>query len=342
VGATRQELVMSDQVSGDGPRGARGRREPHQRRGPLVRDAAAAPEALDQIERGLATLTLLGTLRHATNEQVQPLFAEGVSVSDGRATGAGYAANRALRALFDGGWLDRIPVRIPREAYRRTGEGLKESYVNVLGPRGIEALKQHYLHRGRGETIRFEKKHIPRRHQPFIHPYAIVAWYGMGRAAAQARGWRFDRWLDDRELALRKERGYGFVILPDGFFTLEATVGGPCAAYFVEIDLGAETVASDDDAAEHWARAFRAYDVYLGSGGAYHANFSGLPMPVVLIVTTDEGRLATILAAAMRAERGDLFWVTTFARLHRAGFFGQIWQVPGTEGFRSLADRVTG
>src|SRR3712207_645221 len=85
---------------------------------------------LAAIERGEQILTLLDAFLYLTNDQIEvALFRHGVTRT-GRTRapkGAAYAANTALRRLFDAGYLDRVPAFLPGAA----PQTVKPHYLNV-------------------------------------------------------------------------------------------------------------------------------------------------------------------------------------------------------------------
>ncbi|MDP9359655.1 MAG: hypothetical protein M3R02_31095, partial [Chloroflexota bacterium] len=91
--------------------------EPPSRRGRLVRaDPHTKPRPLTAIERGTEILTLLDSQLYLSNDQVETLLFQRGPTATGKPCspkGAAYAANTALRRLFDAGYVDRIPVFLP-------------------------------------------------------------------------------------------------------------------------------------------------------------------------------------------------------------------------------------
>ncbi|MDP9357413.1 MAG: hypothetical protein M3R02_19410, partial [Chloroflexota bacterium] len=91
--------------------------EPRSRRSRLVRaDPAARHFPLPAIERGREILKHLDGFLYLDNDQVETLLFQRGPTATGKPRspkGAAYAANTALRRLFDAGYVDRIPVFLP-------------------------------------------------------------------------------------------------------------------------------------------------------------------------------------------------------------------------------------
>jgi hypothetical protein len=321
---------------------------PSPRRSPLVRQRPLRERPLGAIEQGAAILCRLDAMGYLTNDQIETLhFARGQTVlGHARAPkGAPYAANTALRRLFDAGYLDRIPVFLPG----RRPQTVKAHYVNILAPRGVAAAAA--VIRERGGVPRHRRGSAPRPWQPLVHGDWIREVAVIGETACQTIGWSWWNWFDDRQLAaLKREQGARYRVVPDAFAMITNRASGRHYPHFFEIDLGTETVAARSPFRPDWRRKIASYLSYLRDD--FREQFGVTTPPVILTVTTSDRRLEHLLAATAAAGGGGRFWFTTFARLMgsggtgdaasdalEGGFWAPIWQVPGSTPWRSLAAR---
>ena len=301
---------------------------------------------LSSIEQAPHILRVLDAFLYLTNDQIETLlFAHGVTRTGMPRSpkGAAYAANTALRRLFDSGYLDRVPVFLPATRH----EAVKAHYVNVLSPLGARIIAATL--RDEGRTPRWRRSLLPHPWQPILHGYWIRQFAVIGRASVQAQGWRWWSWFDDRQLAaLKKERGAHFSSVPDGFFIVTNPATGRDQAQFLEIDLGTETVTARSPHRIDWQTKMQGYLRYLDDH--YRDEFGLEALPVVLTVTGSERRLDHLLAATAEVGGGGRFWFTTIDALlkdvftaasegHEASFLAPVWRVPTSSQLRSLASR---
>ncbi len=327
--------------------------EPRTRRGRLVRAASATKQRpLATIEHGLQILTLLDAQLYLTNDQLETLlFRHGATVTGKPRSpkGAAYAANTALRRLFDAGYVDRVPVFLPG-VHPHT---VKPHYVNVLSTRGARVAAAALKEQGR--TPRWRRSLLPHPWQPLLHGYWIRQFAVTGRSACEARGWRWWSWFDDRQLAaLKKEHGARFTAVPDGFFVITNLETGKDFPHFLEVDLGTETVAARSPGRLDWRGKVASYLDYLDRH--FREQFGLDSLPLILTVTESEQRLEHLLAATGSVGGGGRFWFTTLAQLFspagahdgtkntafdalEAVFWASIWRVPTSSQLRSLASR---
>ncbi len=327
--------------------------ETRSRRRRLVRAEAGQKNLpLTTIERGTEILALLDAHLYLSNDQIETvLFRHGLT-STGKPRspkGAAYAANTALRRLFDSGYVDRVPVFLPGARLHT----VKPHYVNVLSTRGARVAADRLKEQGR--TPRWRRTLLPHPWQPLLHGYWIRQFAVTGRAACEGRGWRWWSWFDDRQLAaLKKEHGARFTAVPDGFFVITNPETGKDFPHFLEIDLGTETVAARSSGRLDWRGKVSSHIEYLSHD--FREQFGLQALPVILTVTESEQRLAHLLAATGRAGGGGRFWFTTLDRLFsparvqddhgsRASdalegpLWTSIWRVPTSSQVRSLASR---
>lgn len=281
---------------------------------------------------------LLDKARFATNDQVETTFESKTKTGRPRSPkGAEFACNRALRELFDGGWIDRIWVLLPRGDYKH----YKEGYVNVLTAKGMRAVA---VHLPEDEYPTFVAKNRPDELRPLVHPFAIVEFFFRARVACRREPWLFGGWMDDKELAARKAGGFGFTNVPDGFFVVTNTETDRDWPFFLELDLGTESIIAYTERND-WVRKVEGYVAYLKRG--YARDFPELVEPVVLIVTPANRRgnpyerRDLILKAIRQGEGAGRYWVTTVDDLNAHGFWGKIWAVRTSPDLRSLLDRCS-
>ena len=314
------------------------------RRSRIERDPKARVRPLAMIERGIETLRLLDLVRFATNDHVQTTFEAKTKTGRPRAPkGAEFACNRALRELYDGGWIERVWVLLPRGDYKH----YKEGYVNVLTTKGLREVQLSYDLDGKGQHTHYETKNQPDDLRPLIHPFAIADFYFTARAACRPHPWLFGSWMDDKELASRKAGGFGFTNIPDGFFVITNEETDRDWPHFLELDLGTESVIAYTKR-DDWVKKIQGYVDYIGAGktrGPYADDFLDLPDPVVLIVTVantrgnPDARRDLILEAVKLGGGAGRFWVTTFDELLKHGLWGKIWHTTVSTTPRSLLDR---
>ncbi len=145
--------------------------------------AGAKRLPLSGIEQADAILRALDSFLYLTNDQVETLlFTHGLTTTGKPRSpkGAAYAANTALRRLFDHGYLDRVPVFLP--AARR--EAVKAHYVNVLSPLGARTVAATL--RDSERTPRWRRVLLPHPWQPILHGYWIRQFAVTGRATVRA------------------------------------------------------------------------------------------------------------------------------------------------------------
>ncbi len=162
--------------------------------------------------------------------------------------------------------------------------------------------------------------------------------------AAQGKGWKVEKWLDEKTLKSaqmkdvveitgpqgRKQRA---AVVPDAYFLLRA--GEYVYHHFVEVDRGTVTGEASQWGRRDWARKIRAYLAYFRSGKyqeRYHAK--GLR---VLTVTTGERRLANLKQVTEKAGGKKLFWFTTEDKITSGAVLSEpIWQMASQDGYHSL------
>lgn len=321
----------------------------------LVRRDGAKAYPLAAIEQAEAILRALDRHLFLTHDQLEALcFQEGLTATGKQRAprGAAYAANTALRRLFDGGYVERVPVFLPGQ---RPG-AVKAHFVNVLSSRGGGLVAAAL--RAEGRTPRWRRTLLPHPWQPILHGFWIREFAVASQVAARAASLRWWSWFDDRQLTgLKLRHGAHFTNIPDGFFVLTNPTTGRDCPHFVEIDLGSQTVAARTPQRLDWRRKVEGYVGYINHH--FREEFGVNTPPVVLTVTESEARLSHLLAATAAAGGGGRFWFTTLAALlgpcHdpasstrmangafvglQTPFWAPIWHVPTASQPRSLAVR---
>ncbi len=327
--------------------------EPRSRRSRLVRaDPATRNFPLPAIEHGTQIMKHLDGFLYLDNDQVETLLFRHGPTATGKPRspkGAAYAANTALRRLFDAGYVDRIPVFLPG----LKPHTVKSHYVNALSTRGARVAAE--LLKQQGRAPRWRRTLLPHPWQPILHGYWIRQFAVIGRAACESRAWRWWSWFDDRQLAaLKKDHGARFTAVPDGFFVITNPDTGKDFPHFLEIDLGTETVTARSPHRLDWRRKVASYLDYLDRH--FREQFGLASLPIILTVTEPEQRLAHLLATTGVVGGGGRFWFTTLERLFspagvldgqektgcdglEGSFWASIWCVPTSNQPRSLASR---
>ncbi|HET8631911.1 MAG TPA: replication-relaxation family protein [Thermomicrobiales bacterium] len=300
------------------------------------------PYPLAHIARGLDALVALDRLGLPTNGQVRDLlFADAPSPTTGRPRSAAYArklANLTCRRLWDSGLVRRQSAILT--SYRTGGPYLH--FSNILTPAGARAVAEHYAETGAG-TPRWSRSLYdlgPHQvdHSLTINDVSIRAHRAAARAGLALRDWR-----DDRQLMARQRDGRAhFVILPDGFFVLEA--GGVPYGHFLELDRGTEAQTSRRQPDRAWARKIEGYGRYLTRLIAGDPPFAASALPLVLTVTLSPRRLAGLLETTRQAGGGGRYWFTTAQDLLAGddpdSSWAPIWRVPTDAVSRSLRERL--
>jgi len=292
---------------------------------------------VDQIEHGLDILTVLASLRFATGSQLQRIIFNQESDTPRQAR---HHATRAMRRLFDAGYLRRIVVFAPSASSGL----LSRQIVHVLSPLGARTV---------GVELRWVHSRAPKTREVLTHAFwlvdlAVLAMEGCPEPLAMVT------WWDDRVLAGRKrKRLLSLPNIPDGLLVVENLSNGKLFPCLVELDLGTESVASPARGRRDFSRKIEGYLDYMGS--AFRQDFDLNAPPIVLIVTESERRLESLRATTQRLGGGGRFWFASLPRLReherpnqRNGydsaapggpFWASNWQTAVNDEWRSLAAR---
>jgi hypothetical protein len=232
-------------------------------------------------------------------------------------------ANRRLQGLFQHGFLKRLlpPVQL--------GEG-REQAIYALDERGADLIAAE---KGVArEDVRWRKKDNKASFLFLDHSLHINDFRIAIALAANARGYRIARWLDEREIKSLRERVPApgkqrrcLPVTPDAFF--EVDLGDRRAGFFLEMDMGTMTNKRFKD-------KVRAYIIYKTQG--YYQKKFGIASLRVLTVTTSHRRLRNLKRATERVSGQSLFWFTTFKALSGERITHQVWQIASQEGSVTL------
>lgn len=242
-----------------------------------------------------------------TNSQISDLFFAELPNRRGEPRtelGARAAADRSLRRLWENRQLDRVRVVLTS---RRTGGGYI-SFVNVLTATGLESVKQHAEETGKAIEIRAEPGDPKLSLQQLEHSVALCDLYALFQRNARSQGLKLRAWHDDRQLAaLRNSGAIKLLNVPDATFVLGRTAAD-AKAFFLELDLGTESVSGLSDRRRDWQGKIESYERYFATAFAHDAFLGGLARPIVLTVTTSERRLTNMLEATRQAGGGSGYW----------------------------------
>lgn len=292
---------------------------------------------VDQVEHGIDILTVLASLRFATGNQIQRIIFNRESETPRQAR---HRATRALRRLFDTGYLRRITVFAPSA----TSGLISRQIVHVLSPLGARTV---------GVEPRWVRTRAPKEREVLTHAFwlvelAVLAMEGCPEPLSIVT------WWDDRVLAGRKRTGQlSLPNIPDGLLVVENLSNGKLYPCLVEVDLGTESVASPAHVRRDFSRKIESYLEYLGS--AFRSDFDLNAPPIVLIVTESERRLESLRETTQRLGGGGRFWFASLPRLRESERSNQLngydsallkgtfwvsnWQTANEDGWRSLAVR---
>ncbi len=306
------------------------------RTSPLIRNTTTRYPA-DQIEHGIDILTVLASLRFATGTQLQRIIFDRSSDSPRQAR---HRATRAMRRLFDSGYLKRIPVFAPSASSGL----LSRQLVNVLSPLGARTV---------GVEPRWVRTRAPKARDVLTHDFWLVELAVMAMEGCP-EPLSITTWWDDRVLAARKRQGrLSLPNIPDGLLVVENLMSGKLYPCLVELDLGTESVASPARLRRDFARKIEGYLEYLGA--AFREDFEIDAPPIVLIVAESERRLDSLRLMTQTLGAGGWFWFSTLPRLRQSvgldasqtcvstarqgPFWASNWQTAVDDDWRSLTTR---
>ncbi len=298
---------------------------------------------LKHIDHGLDVLVQLDRFPCLTNGQISDLlFADAPnSLGERRTENAARAAtSRTLQRLWDARYVERVPVMLTS---RRTGLPYL-NFVNALTEAGAGVVAEHYATLERPRVPRWTRSSLDIGPQQLEHTVSLTSVAALLARACRRAGLTFSSWHDDRQLAgLNREGQTRFISVPDGFFIIGKSREAS-RAYFLELDLGTETVLGFSPFRRDWGDKIAGYVKYFGREYPRETFFKGVARPVVLTITTSPERRANLVAATRAAGGDEGYWFTTLdqfdppdKRVPRASaVFSPIWQAPTDDAPRAL------
>ncbi|MGI8404871.1 MAG: replication-relaxation family protein [Thermomicrobiales bacterium] len=306
------------------------------RRSPLVRHPGTR-YPLSAIDQGTYLLAVLASLRGATAIQLRRAVFARTSAMPRQAR---YRATKALRRLFDAGYVRRVPVFCPSAR----SDQLSLQVMHTLSAAGARAI---------GFDPHLARSRAPKARSVLTHDFWLIE-LGVLALEGCPEGLTITHWWNDRVLAARKRTGQlSLPTIPDALLVVRNPVSGKDYLCLLEMDLGTESVTARGSIRADFSRKIEGYLEYLGAG--FRRDFEIDAPPIVLIVTDSERRLDSLRTATQRLGGGGRFWFATLDRLQHHGdpdtkqqdssaglqgaFWGLNWQTAQNGGLRSLASR---
>lgn len=285
---------------------------------------AKQPPAMLVTERDMLILRHVGEYRVMTRQQIERLLFPPDGNQDHPTKTS--ICRRRLCLLYHNGYLERFPAPVRagawawRPVYRLTAKGARliSEDTGVLDPSYWGAGFDRDQRRTKVSLLFLE--HTLRTNDVRI---AVTL-------AAQSKGYRVEKWLDDTRLKAEHMRDHVVLhatqgrsrrvaVLPDAYIIL--SIGDRRAHFFLELDQA--TMSN-----ERWRTRALAYLDYTASG-KYEARYKTRSLRI-LTVTTTAKRLANLRATTEKAGGGRLFWFTTYAEAMDKGILcEEIWRVAG-------------
>ncbi|MGI8483940.1 MAG: replication-relaxation family protein [Thermomicrobiales bacterium] len=306
------------------------------RRSSLVRQPTTR-YPLSAIDQGTYLLALLASLRGATAIQLRRAVFDRTSATPRQAR---YRATKALRRLFDAGYVRRVPVFCPSAR----SDQLSFQVMQTLSASGACAI---------GFDPKLARSRAPKARSVLTHDFWLIE-LGVLALEGCPDGLEVTHWWNDRVLAARKRTGQlSLPTIPDALLVVRNTENGKDYPCLLELDLGTESVTARGAVRADVSRKVEGYLEWLGSG--FRRDFGIDAPPIVLIVTDSERRLESLRATTKRLGGGGRFWFATLHRLRHDGdpdttqidsspglqgaFWDLNWQTAQNHGLRSLASR---
>lgn len=307
------------------------------RHSPLKRQKTTTRYPLSAIDQGERLLQVVGSLRWATAIQLRRALFDRTSATPRQAR---YRATKALRRLFDAGYLNRVPVFAPSAA---SGQ-LSPQVVQTLSAAGARTI---------GLAPRLARTRAPKPRAVLTHDFWLVD-LGVLALAGCPEELTVTHWWNDRVLAARQRKGLlSLPTIPDALLVARHVQTGKDYPCLVELDLGTESVTSRGGVRPDFARKIEGYLDYLGA--PFRQEFGLDAPPIVLIVADSERRLDSLRETTRRLGGGGRFWFATLPRLRGSDgsdtqanaspaaldgpFWASNWQTAANDQPRSLAAR---
>ncbi len=240
------------------------------------------------------------------------------------------AARRALRALFDAGYVEPIPI--PRCALAPTGVGNGAELLFGSAP-GVYRATKSGLRLLRQLGVELTERELPRfgpRNALFVaHELAVRDFRVWLELAARAAGFPVVRWADGgaAEIALGRTAPPK-VARPDAWFALR--VGERTLVGLAEADRGTEPLGK-------WKEKLASYAALYRGGRLREA--TGYANARVLVTAPGARRrdwIARTVAEHAAPGLADRFWVADAASLAERSLHAPAWRQPGAEGLVPL------
>ncbi len=294
---------------------------------------AKNPPPMELTGRDREILRQVHLFRVLTREQIERLLFAPDHGQD-HATKTSKVRQR-LKLLYHHGYLQRLPVPVEpgawawRPVYRLGRKGAQL----LAAERGIQPSELAYW--GQGDDRDHRKSDASLLF--LAHTLAVNDVRVATTLAAQAYGYRIEKWLDETTLKRDEWKEYVSVsqyggrsarvpVIPDAYFVLH--LGDRRAHFFLELDWATMST-------ERWQNRSRAYLEYVHSG-RYQARYQTHSLRI-LTVTTTEQRLLHLKETTERAGGNELFWFTTLELATKEDiFFRPIWQVAGARDHTTL------
>jgi len=254
------------------------------------------------------------------------------------------SARRHMRALFDAGLVDVLPVSraalappgAPNDASLLYGSAPN---VYALAARGLETLHRAGLDDGQAEG-RKKPAYGPKNGLFLAHELAVRDVRVWLELAARKGGHGLENWREGEEAAIGLEREVApYAVRPDAWFALR--LGRAVLVGLAEVDRGTER------GDRRWGEKLDAYRV-LFAGGRLPA-VTGYVNARVLVLTPDARRrdaLAGLLAERAREAGAPAallgrFWLAEQSVLQGMELTELAWRRPGSDGLWPLVTADT-
>ncbi len=261
-------------------------------------------------ERDCEVIRMVNDCRMLSTDQIVALF-----------FGSRSTAQFRLARLFQHEFLERHFLSVV------AGAPGKSPALYTVGKRGVQVLVDRFgydrsqVRRSRRATLGW---HL------VDHLLAVNALRVTITLAARQQGMTLETWLDETVfrgqpdyviLTDRRGRKHKKPVFPDGYFCLQTPRGK--ARFFLEADRGTEALAK-------FAPQIAVYQEYMASG-QYQARFHARSLRI-LIVTSTERRLKSLMRVTEKVGGDETYWFTTFERVAEETIFaGAIWKRLGSE-----------
>lgn len=250
------------------------------------------------------------------------------------------SARRHMRALFDAGLVDVLPVS--RAALAPPGAPndaslLYGSAPNVYAP-AAQALKLLCRAGLIGEETlkRPAPAYGPRNGLFLAHELAVRDVRVWLELSARAGGHEIEEWRDGEEAAIGLGRTRApFSVRPDAWFAYR--MGDIVLVGLVEVDRGTER------GDRRWGEKLAAYSALFSNRAALSAATGYVNARVLVLAPTPARRDALAAFVGDRVRDGDLpldlpgrFWLAEHGALDRADLCEPVWRRPGNDGLCPL------